>query len=189
MPPYKFPIAVALLACLLAPPAWARDVGGTSVPDRVTVAGVPLTLNGTGVRERFFFDIYVAALYVREPSHDPAALLREAPPKRMLMHVLYRHVTKDELNKAWGESFAHNLSAAEQQTLAPRLTQFQTLFVDLKRGDEVALDLLDDGTHVSINGQARGGVAGRDFNDAVLRVWLGPRPPSEKLKDALLGKS
>lgn len=186
---HKSLFAVGVVACAFLSSAQARDVGGVSVPEKVTVAGVPLTLNGAGIRERFFFDIYVGALYVRERNQDAVALLREAPPKRMSMRVLYRHVTKDELNKAWRESFAHNLSETEQAAVASRLAQFQTLFTDVKRGDEVTLDMLDDGTHVAINGSPRGSVPGRDFNDAVLRVWLGTKPPSEKLKDALLGKS
>lgn len=31
-------------------------------------------------------------------------------------------------------------------------------------------------------------VAGEDFNRAMLRIWLGPKPPTEDLKNRMLGR-
>lgn len=40
---------------------------------------------------------------------------------------------------------------------------------------------------VAANGKALGTVPGKDFGDALMRVWLGPKPSDKALKDGLLG--
>ena len=52
-------------ALMLLPLACAAaEVAGVKVPDIVTVAGQTLRLNGAALRQRVFFRIYVAALYL-----------------------------------------------------------------------------------------------------------------------------
>ena len=68
-------LAAALL--LAALPASALEVAGVKVADSITVDGKTLQLNGAGLRTKSFpkVKVYVAALYVTEPSTDPAALV------------------------------------------------------------------------------------------------------------------
>jgi len=39
---------------------------------------------------------------------------------------------------------------------------------------------------VTLNGEEKGTIEGDDFGAALLRVWLGPKPPTEELKNGLL---
>ena len=43
------------------------------------------------------------------------------------------------------------------------------------------------GTRVTINGESKGLIAGRDFNNALLDIWLGEEPADKGLKKAMLG--
>jgi hypothetical protein len=43
------------------------------------------------------------------------------------------------------------------------------------------------GTEVELNGASKGTVEGKEFADALLACWLGPKPPSEDFKAGLLG--
>ena len=43
------------------------------------------------------------------------------------------------------------------------------------------------GTRVTVNGEQKGVIAGKDFNSAMLDIWLGENPASSKLKKAMLG--
>jgi len=54
----------------------------------------------------------------------------------------------------------------------------------------VDLDYLpESGTRLTVRGQPMGkDIAGEDFYQALLRIWLGARPAQDDLKDALLGK-
>ena len=106
----------------------------------------------------------------------------------MLMHFLYKKVGRDKLVDGWKEGFSGNSSVAEMEKLKARLADFNKLFTDAKKGDVILLDYLPDkGTRVTINGQAKGTIAGADFNKTLLKVWLGTKPADSGLKEAMLG--
>ncbi len=177
-----------LLAWLLAGAAAARTLEGVSLPEEMAVAGRTLVLNGAGVREKFFFDIYVAALYLPRRSADAGRILASGEPWRMVMHFLYRKVARGKLADAWEEGFAANLPPERLAYLRPRLDRFKSLFPDLKRGQEVVLDHLPgEGVRVYLDGRELGRIDGDDFAAALLSVWLGERPVTDSLKAALLG--
>lgn len=181
---------VLLLAIFGAFPALALELAGVQVPTEVTVEGraMPLVLNGAGVRKKFFFSIYVGALYLPGTMRDAAAILSGPTANRVAMHFVYDHVSREKLDDAWREGFAANLSDTELAALAPRLAQFTGLFRDMAKGDRIWLDHLPgEGTRVSINGEPRGTIAGTDFNLALLKIWVGERPVTSALKNAMLG--
>jgi long-chain acyl-CoA synthetase len=60
-------------------------------------------------------------------------------------------------------------------------------FKDVKEKDVVALDSIEGGTRVSLNGEAKGTIPGEPFNQALTRIWLGDKPVQADLKKALLG--
>ncbi len=167
----------------------ARTVEGVALPESIALEGRPLVLNGAGVRKKFFFDIYVAALYLPERSRSAPEILDAKAPWRMVMHFLYEKVEKRKLADAWEAGFAANLDAEDKARMQPRLDRFKALFPDLSRGREVWLDHLPGrGVRVTLDGRVLGTIEGADFARALLSVWLGPAPVTRALKDALLGK-
>jgi long-chain acyl-CoA synthetase len=60
-------------------------------------------------------------------------------------------------------------------------------FGQVKEKDVVTLDFYDGATHVGLNGEVKGAVAGEAFNQALTRIWLGDKPVQADLKKALLG--
>jgi hypothetical protein len=59
---------------------------------------------------------------------------------------------------------------------------------DMKVGDVIECTVLPgEGTLVTLNGEMKGTIEGDDFAPALLRVWLGSKPPAEELKNGLLG--
>lgn len=177
------------LMLLLSMPLPAVTFGGVDVPEQIRIDGETqvLKLNGAGVRKKFFFSIYVAALYLPHTQNDAARLLAEPPANRVLMHFVYDKVEADKMVESWREGFDNNLDQAERQKLDARLQQFSALFGDMHAGDRIWLDYVPGrGTTVSVNGIRRGEIEGADFNAALLSVWLGPEPVSESLKKALV---
>jgi len=165
----------------------AAVVEGVELPDTVQLGASRLRLNGAGVREKFFFDIYVAGLYLKRPQHDAAHILAQDGPWRMVMHFLYRKVGKNKLDEGWEEGFRANLKSAERKRLRPAIDRFKAFFPDLRRDDEVWLDHLPGkGVTVTLNGQILGRVEGEGFAVALLRIWLGEEPVTRSLKEALL---
>ncbi|MBI5611632.1 MAG: chalcone isomerase family protein [Gammaproteobacteria bacterium] len=183
-------LIILLALSTLSLPTHAVDVGGVPIAPTAEVSanGPALTLNGSGVRKKFFMSVYVGALYLPAKAVTPQEVFAQPGPKRMLLHFVYDELSAQKLVDAWNEGFAANTSDAELAALRTRIGQFNALFVTTRKGDVIALDYLPgEGTRVSHNGQAKGTIPGEDFNKALLKIWLGDKPVTEELKKALLG--
>ncbi len=186
---------ITLLMCILLSSAYinvanAKEMAGLEFDESARLTGInkELKLNGLAIRYKFFFKIYVAALYVEQTSQDADALIKHAGAKRMLMHFVYDEVPVEKLVSGWLDGFEENTSVAEFKSLKPRIDQFNAMFETLREGDVVLLDYLPGkGTRVSIKGKEKGFIEGEDFNQALLKIWLGEEPVTEDLKEGLLG--
>jgi hypothetical protein len=177
-----------VLAFGLAAHAQAASVAGVNVPDAATVAGQKLVLNGAGLRKKAFFKVYVGALYLPSKTSSADAALANTGPNRISMNFMM-DVGAGKLTDAWSEGFSGNNSAADVAKLKARIDRFNALWSDVEEGDVVELDFVPGtGTQVKIKGQVKGSIEGDDFNRAMLRIWLGPKPPSDDLKNGMLGK-
>jgi hypothetical protein len=174
---------------LIGPPCHAVEIAGVMVNDTLqTEDGTMLHLNGAGVRSKFFMDIYIAELYLEIPSAKAAEVIEAKGKKRVTMHFLYSEVTRDKLVDGWNEGFKENNGPGELAKLQDRIDQFNALFADVKKNDVIILDFSPaTGTVVTLKGQKKGAIAGKDFNDALLRIWLGEKPINSGLKEKLLG--
>lgn len=185
---YLLFIIVIQLAAGLFAPVHARDVAKVDIAETATVADQQLTLNGAGIRRKFFFKIYVGALYLKSPLSTAMQVLDDPGPKRVRMHFLYDEVTSKKLADGWQEGFQNNLTDAEMAAMQSRLMQFNLLFTDMHKGDNIDIDFIPAaGVSVTINGQHKGDISGKDFNRALLSVWLGKEPADSSLKEAMLG--
>ena len=180
-----------LLVSAYSLPGYARDIAGVKIDEKIILANnTKLKLNGAGIRSKFFFEIYVAALYVTQPVlNSTERVLTDTKAKRMLMHFLYDEVSKEKLNGGWQDGFENNLDEKTYAGLKPRLDNFKTFFETVNKGDVIHLDYIPgQGTKVSINSVEKGAIEGQDFHQALMKVWLGEEPADWSLKDALLGQ-
>jgi hypothetical protein len=104
------------------------------------------------------------------------------------MHFVYDEVPANKLNAAWWDGFRDNHTEAELTQLKDLITDFTKLFADTHEGDEYWLDYHQSmGTRISLNGKTLGTIPGADFNQALLRIWLGNKPVTKALKEGMLG--
>jgi hypothetical protein len=166
----------------------AKEIAGVMVQETLqTEDGIMLQLNGAGIRSKFFFDIYIAELYLEHPSNVVSEVIEASGRKRVVMHFLYDKVEKDKLVTGWNEGFTENTKAEEVVKLQERIDRFNGMFADVKKDDIIVLDFIPEkGTVVTIANQEKGVVPGKDFNDALLRIWLGEKPVTKGLKEKLL---
>ncbi|KJR99661.1 MAG: hypothetical protein VR65_15515 [Desulfobulbaceae bacterium BRH_c16a] len=181
---------ILLMFCLLmiGLPANAQEIAGVMVQETIlTDDGTTLHLNGAGIRTKVFFDIYIAELYMENPSASAAEVIAAEGRKRIIMHFLYKEVTKDKLVDAWNEGFKGNTGSEDLAGLQERIDRFNALFEDVKKNDVIVLDFApSSGTTVTVKGMQKGEIPGKDFNDALLRIWLGDEPVTKSLKEQLL---
>lgn len=180
-----FVIAVLLL---FVSPLHAKEITGVMVQEVVkTDSGAEMILNGAGIRSKFFFDIYIAELYLEVPSASVDEIIAATGSRRMVMYFLYKEVSKDKLVEGWVEGFSGNSSPEDVIALQARINSFNAMFVDVKKDDTIVLDFVPGkGTIVTIANEEKGVIEGKDFNDALLLIWLGEKPVNKKLKQQLL---
>ena len=185
--------ALALALLLPSAAAPAAEVEGVKLPERIQIAadGPELVLNGAGVRVRLIFiKIYVAALYLPAKMDNGEAILRDNRPSRLFLQML-RNLTANQLTSSINDALHETLTPEQRLPLEPRLKQFNAIFdklLELKEGVQIAIDYLPQlGTIIRINGKERGRIPGADFNQALLRIWIGDRPRDPELRKAMLG--
>lgn len=184
-------MAAALTAASLPALAATVDVAGVKLEDRVTVAGKPLVLNGAGIRYKAVFKVYTAGFYVEKPANTPDALLDQPGPKRMSITML-RDIDSAELGKLFSRGMEDNMEKGSFAKLIPgvmRMSQVFTNHKTLRAGENFVLDWLPGtGTVLTIKGVQEGEPFREpEFFEALMRIWLGPKPADWQLKDALLG--
>lgn len=184
----KLRIVPLVAAIAVAGTALAANVAGINVPESATVAGQKLTLNGAGLRKKAIFKVYVGALYLPSKTTSEQAALAQTGAAKVTLKMM-RDVDGEKLREAWSEGFANNNAAADMARIKDRILRFNNMFGDVKEGDLIEVDFVPGtGTTVTIAGKAKGTVEGDDFAKATQRIWLGPKPPSDDLKNGMLGK-
>ncbi len=180
-----------LLLCLsLSLTAQAVELDGIKLDDNAHLGKSNLVLNGAGVRSKFIFDIYIAALYLGTKKSSADAVLADAGEKRVALHLL-RDVSGESLLYAFRKAMEDNNSYDELMAMKVPLHEFEMVFHRmgrLKRGDTILLDYQRDvGTQIVLNGVLRGTAPEAAFNTALLKIWLGEQPAQKSLKLKLLG--
>jgi hypothetical protein len=164
----------------------AATLAGVSFPDQATVGGKAVELNGLGLRAATMFKVkvYVIGLYLESKSRDPRAIIESGGNKRIAMHFVH-DVSADQLRDGWTEGFEDNNGSVVG--IKDKISKFNASMRDVKSGDRIVLDFLDDRVDVLINDIKIDSIAGKAFQQALLAIWLGPKPPNEELKQGILG--
>lgn len=181
-------LAALLATTLLLSSAHALEVAGVQVEEAADVDGKKLALNGAGLRKKLFFKVYVGALYVEQRSGDAAALLAADAPRLVRLHML-RELDRESILKAFREGIEKNSRATAAAALAKLAQVEKAIPEELKPGQVVTVTYRPGtGTSLGVQGGTAASVEGKDFADAILRVWLGDEPVDADLKAGMLGK-
>ena len=182
-------MAMAIATALVATSGSALEVSGVKLDDKVDVGGVPLVLNGAGLRTKVMLKIYVVGLYLPTRTTSADAVINASQPRRVHL-VMKRGLGAGTVWDAFEEGIEANNSPAELAALKPKLAEIERLFNELgevAEGDAIDIDLSADGaTSVKYKGQSKGTIPGADLQRALLKIWLGKNPVQGDLKAALL---
>ena len=81
---YRHVLTLLLSLLIYSLPASAVEIEGVEIPetDSVVDSKTTLLLNGAGLREKFFIDVYIGALYLQAKTPDAHAILSDDGPAR-----------------------------------------------------------------------------------------------------------
>jgi len=183
-------ILVSGCFCLYCAFATAAELSGVYVEEQISAAnGQTLLLNGVGLREKFWVDVYVGSLYLSEKSSNVEEILSQQGAWRIQLDFVYKEVTSKKLIKAWREGFEKNQSEQSPGQLQTRIDQFYRYFAtNVVAKDQYSFDYIPGkGTTITKNQTLLGTIPGDDFKNALLKIWLGDYPASKALKRGMLG--
>jgi len=187
--------AALCLAAVSGNPAVAQpggvEIAGVRYPVAVSLAGSNLVLNGAGIRYRFVIQVYTAGLYLGAKADTPDAVLAAPGPKRLAVTML-REIDANELGRLFTRGMQDNAAKDEFSKSIPGTLKLADIFSARKKllkGDSFSVDFVPgSGTTIVINGKAAGEpIVEPEFFKALIRIWLGPNPADDGLKQALLG--
>jgi len=187
---------VALLGTVVSLPGIARaqqeqgqtkTESGVSMPIEVKVGDNLLVLNGMATRKKVVVKVYIAGLYLAQPSSNADQILATDSPRRMVMHFVH-DVSADKLCDAWEESLENNTPDASDD-LKGQFKELCSYMVDVDSGQEFVFTYLPGaGTTITVAGTDKGVIGGKPFADALFKSWIGPKPgPGEGFKKKILG--
>src|SRR4051812_20158544 len=191
-------VSALVLGCAVSG-AWAAvDVSGVSLDETVTVAGVPLKLNGAGYRKRGYFKIDVTALYLQQ-KYSTLDAVENAPGVKRLQLTIQQDVTGSQASRYFLIDFEASATPAEFAKLITEVSQVGDIYSALpkiKKGDIVTMDWIPGkGMMATLNGNVLTphGAPSPYMNSellsrVMLRMYVGGKTPAE-LHDNLLGLS
>ena len=169
-----------------------RSVAGVSYDTQITHKGNDLVLNGLGVRKKYFFNIYTAALYVpSELKHKSRYdIVHNEESKVLKIEILSRFMSKSKMIAAFKEGFikSTNGNIAPIQHKIDKFLSFITDELAPREVYEVTYEP-ERGSVIYRNGEDKGHVEGKDFKVALFNIWLGNQPVDIELRNALLNKT
>ena len=179
---------LALLSALLSLPGTAQavEVAGVKLADTMEVGGQILPLNGSALGRKFIFKIYVVPLYLPAPAKVDGAVVNPDVPKGFVMEFL-RSIRKEKLVEAFKDGFEKNAGERAKKAQA-QIDRFLALVRDVKKGDRVTFTYEPGkGSTLTLMNETET-FDGKDFADAFLLLYVGPKPPRDDLKKRLLGQ-
>ena len=107
---------------------WAQtEISGVTLKEQLTVEGKKLTLNGGGLREKLWLDLYVGALYLNSKSSDAQKIINADEIMVMRLHIVSGLITSEKMVDAVEEGF-DKATGGKTDALRPRIDQFKKAF-------------------------------------------------------------
>ncbi len=164
------------------------EVGDATLPNTVEFNGENLTINGAGIREKYFFDIYAGGLYLKEKSSNASAIAKADNTMAIKLHILSGMMSRNKMATALRDGFKKSTNG----NLKPYQERIDKFIGFIK--EEIEVDQIYDivyekgkGSVIYKDGKERGFVKGLDFKEALFNIWLGNKPADKGLKKAMLG--
>lgn len=189
-----FAMALASSATLAqAAPTEPVKIHGVTYAPTLQSQGKTLELNGAGTRYKAVFKVYTAGLYLEKPARSLQEIAALPGPKRISVTML-RDIDSAELGKLFSRGMEDNMERAAFSRLIPGVMRMSDIFTQHKKlltGENFTVDWIPgQGSIVTVKGQPQGEAFKEpEFFNALLSIWLGPKPADQQLKKALLGEA
>ena len=164
-----------------------KTVAGVKFATTTKVNGKTLEMNGGGLREKYWIDLYVAALYLENKTSDPGKIIYADDEQAIHIKIISGSVTRERFVESVKEGFSN---ANHGKATSDQIKKFIGFFnEDINEGDRIYLEYTPkEGLSVIKNGKVKGKIEGLEFKKALFAIWFGSNPADSTLKKGMLGK-
>ena len=146
---------VLIIGLSLTIPALAGTLKGVEMPNKVTIEGQELVLNGMALRKKLIFKVYVAGLYLPRKEKSGEKILKQDNMRRTIMHFV-RSVGAGKLNNGWMEGLEAN-TPDHSPELKKQFEKLCSWMEDMKNGNRIAFTYIPGkGTKVTVKKSYKG---------------------------------
>ena len=181
-------LSIALLSLISFTAQAQKTVEGVTVPATYKAGETTLNLNGVGIREKLWFDLYVGALFLETKSKNGPEIAKADKPMAFTLDIISSMITREKMVSAINEGFDKS-TGGNTAPIKAEIDQLLNAFTgEIVVGDKFDL-VYQPGVGVSMykNGKLATTVKGLKFKEALFGIWLSNDPVDKGLKEGVLG--
>ena len=181
-------VALFLASVFSQSEAQPGEVENNRYPAVVEVMGKKLRLVGTGLRKKWFFDVYTIGVYSESGSCEAENLISSEEVKNIHLYML-RHLSADQISDRLTQAVARNTPREASSELRSRIRTFLALFrKELTKGASMQLTYIPEvGVLLQQNGEQQGeATPGKDFAEILWSAYFGSKTCCRGLKKQIL---
>lgn len=166
-----------------------KTISGVKLDAKISLDGKELVLNGAGIREKWWIDLYVGSLYLESTNFNPKSIIEGKDVAVIKLDIVSGLITADKLATAIDEGF-YNSTNNNVAAFKNKIDMFKSFIKEkINKGDVFVFSSNSAGDAISVykNGIKKGSIDGYDFKKAVFGIWLGSKPADAGLKNEMLG--
>jgi hypothetical protein len=180
-------LAVSAYLILMSVSLSAGDIK-VKMPSVLKVEKKNLILNGTGVRNKFCFDLYVGGLYLESKKCNASEIVNADETMAIKIEVISDLITSKRLE----EGIRSEISRVTGGNITPYKDRTETIVKAFRENVKIG-DIFDlvyvpgKGLSIYKNGNLKSTVEGLDFKQVIFSTWLGSDPADLKMKNGMIG--
>ena len=182
---------IALMAVLMmASMASAMELEDVNVPETLKAGNKLLVLNGAGVRQAFFNDVYVGALWTEGAMKDGNQVSKAEESMAIRIHVLNDFFASSKnISNAFKKGFRYALPRGDISPVKDELDSLLAAFSDeIKDHEEFDLIYIPGkGTSIYKEGVLKDTIPGNEFKRLLFGIWVSDKATvNEDLTEGML---
>ncbi|MDF1672070.1 MAG: chalcone isomerase family protein [Vicingaceae bacterium] len=166
-----------------------KTFGDVTIPKKMMVGKTVLQLNGAGVREKMWIDLYVCGLFVKTKTTNAQNIIDSKEHCAIKIQIVSSLITSKKMSDAVEDGFKNSLGKPTKE-MRVKIDKFKSFFAESEIEDGDIYDIIyipSKGVVVFKNGKIQPIIEGYEFKKALFAIWLGDKPADDDLKDDLLG--
>jgi len=162
-------------------------IEGVTLPASLKASSTELVLNGGGLREKYFLDLYVGGLYLKSKSTNANAIIKADESMAIRIEIVSKLISSDKMVEAIEEGMEKS-TGGKTEELSQEIKDFKSAFSEaiVVGGIYNLVYVPGDGLTIYKNNKKVKTIKGLKFKQAAFGIWLCDDPADEDLKEGML---